>query len=346
MFLIFWIVASVLSIVFESVESIRAQFASHFFILDAISFVVFFIEYSLRVYAYPEENRAKQPLALRFKFMSSISGLLDLVAILPFMLEMLFSNFIDLRFLRIIRMVRLLKLGRYSSASDTMFAVIKKEAPVLMASSFVMGLLVFITAAFGYLLERGAQPDKFENIPQSLYWAVITLASVGYGDISPITPGGRFMTVVLALVGIGIFAIPAAIMASGFTDQLRMNREKLKLDLLKQLEGKEITDELKAEFTAIAKHKHLSDAEIEDLLELAEKKSTNTENDDQQYESLTQIRINPEYALAQYRTLLSKMRELAAIADNAYITSQLQRQNDSTEMERDVWQRVNNGRPR
>ena len=93
-------------------------------------------------------------------------------------------------------MVRLLKLGRYSSASDTMFAVIKKEAPVLMASSFVMGLLVFITAAFGYLLERGAQPDKFENIPQSLYWAVITLASVGYGVVDDVVAASFLATTI------------------------------------------------------------------------------------------------------------------------------------------------------
>jgi hypothetical protein len=144
---------------------------------------------------------------------------------LPFLLEAVLTSFIDLRFLRIVRLVRLLKLGRYNKSTATMFMVVRRELPVLLASSFIMMMLVFMTAAMGYLLERGAQPDKFEDIPTAMYWAIITLASVGYGDITPVTPAGRFLTVSLALLGIGVFAIPAAIMSSAFTDQLRMDRE-------------------------------------------------------------------------------------------------------------------------
>jgi voltage-gated potassium channel Kch len=92
--------------------------------------------------------------------------------------------------------------------------VIAREWPVMAASAFIMLLLVVMTASLGYLFEHEAQPEKFENIPQSIYWAVITLASVGYGDISPVTPAGRAMTIVLALIGIGIFAIPAALLSS------------------------------------------------------------------------------------------------------------------------------------
>ncbi len=346
MFLIFWIVISVLSIVFESVDGIRTHFSLHFFILDAASFVVFATEYCLRVYAYPEELKTRNAFLARTKFMTSFGGLLDLVAILPFMLEMLLGNFVDLRFLRIVRMVRLLKLGRYSSASDTMFAVIKKEAPVLMASSFVMGLLVFITAALGYTLERDAQPDKFENIPQALYWAVITLASVGYGDISPITPGGRLVTVILALVGIGIFAIPAAIMASGFTDQLRMNREQLKLDLLLEIQGKELNEANIEAFTQHAKNKNLTDREIRELLEQSQE--ANTENDvrNEQHDSLILASKNNEYALAHYRILLSRLQALVSVADNKYIQHQLQADQQSNELERNIWQELNRSRPK
>jgi hypothetical protein len=240
------------------------------------------------------------------------------------MLEMLLGNSVDLRFLRIVRMVRLLKLGRYSSASDTMFAVIKKEAPVLMASSFVMGLLVFITAALGYTLERDAQPDKFENIPQALYWAVITLASVGYGDISPVTSAGRFVTVILALVGIGIFAIPAAIMASGFTDQLRMNREQLKLDLLLEIKGKELTEADIEAFTQHAKTKNLADREIEEIIALSQAENLETNLHNEQHDSLILASKNNEYALAHYRILLSRLQALVSVADNRYIQHQLQ----------------------
>jgi voltage-gated potassium channel Kch len=225
LFLIFWIAVSTLSIVLESVDSIRANFEIHFFILDTIAFCLFTLEYVLRIYASAENDKAN-PLRARWKFGSSFSGLIDLVSILPFILEVLFSNLIDVRFLRIVRLVRLLKLSRYNKSTSTMFLVIKRELPVLAASSFIMMMLVFITAAVGYLLERGAQPDKFEDIPTAMYWAVVTLASVGYGDITPITPAGRLLTVLLALVGIGVFAIPAAIMSSAFTDQLRVEREE------------------------------------------------------------------------------------------------------------------------
>lgn len=343
-FLIFWIVLSVLSIVLESVESIRVHFGAHFAWLDAASFIVFATEYTLRVYAYPEQDRSSTALMQRFRFIKSPSGLLDLVAILPFMLELVLGGTLDLRFLRIIRMVRLLKLGRYSSASETMFAVIRKETPVLLAALFMIALLVFMMAAFGYLLERDAQPDKFENIPQSIYWAVITLASVGYGDISPVTPGGRLITVVLALVGIGLFAIPAAIMASGFTDQLRMNREKLKQDLLAEARAGVFDEAAREAFIHNAKHHHLTVVEINQLIDEIEKGDDSIETTQGEFESLALAAKNPEFALAQYHTLVSRLRELAAVADGAYIRQHLDKPGQATDLDRAIWQQVDRSR--
>lgn len=343
-FLIFWIVLSVLSIVLESVDSVRAHFAAHFAWLDTASFIVFAIEYVLRVYASPEQDRSKAAWLLRVRFVKSPSGFLDLIAILPFMLELMFGGALDLRFLRIIRMVRLLKLGRYSSASDTMFAVIRKEMPVLLAALFMITLLVFMMAAFGYLLERDAQPDKFENIPQSIYWAVITLASVGYGDISPVTPGGRVITVILALVGIGLFAIPAAIMASGFTDQLRMNREKLKQDLLAEARSTPFDDAAREAFMHHAHQHHLSAMEINQLIAEIEKGDDSIETSRGEFESLALAAQNPEFALAQYRTLVARLRELAAVADGGYIRQQLDKPGEATDLDRAIWQHID--RPR
>ncbi len=344
-FLIFWIVLSVLSIVLESVDSIRALFGMHFAVFDVASFVVFATEYLLRIYAMPEEDPERKPFLLRYRFASSPSGLLDLFAILPFMIELLVGGAVDLRFLRIVRMVRLLKLGRYSSASDTMFSVIRKEMPVLMAAMFMIALLVFMMAAFGYLLEREAQPDKFENIPQSIYWAVITLASVGYGDISPVTPGGRMITVVLALVGIGIFAIPAAIMASGFTDQLRMNRERIKQELVAMGLAQEFGEAAREEFVQVARQHHLSNGEIAELIAIIEKGGDTTETPAGEFEGLALAAHNPEYAVAQYRTLVARLRELAAVADTAYIERSLQQPGQASELERTVWEQVQRSRP-
>jgi len=110
----------------------------------------------------------------------------------------------------------------------------------------------------GYLFEHDAQPDKFENIPQAIYWAVVTLASVGYGDISPVTPMGRALTVVLALIGIGIFAIPAGLLASAFSDQLRIDREDFKRRLLHACEGGNSAARARELIAAEAERLHLS----------------------------------------------------------------------------------------
>lgn len=345
-FLIFWIVLSVLSIVLDSVESINVHFGAHFAWLDTASFIVFMLEYALRVYASAEEDRTRSPLAQRFRFIKSASGLLDLITILPFMLEMALGGSVDLRFLRIVRMIRLLKLSRYSSASDTMFAVIRKEIPVLLAALFMISMLVFMMAAFGYLLERDAQPDKFENIPQSVYWAVITLASVGYGDISPVTPGGRLVTVILALMGIGLFAVPAAVMASGFTDQLRLNREKLKQDLMTQACSGVFDEDARVAFINNAKHHHLTMTEINQLIAEIERGNDSTETPRGEFESLALAANNPEFALAQYRTLVSRLRELAAVADDAYIRQHLDQPGQSTDLDRLIWEQIDRSRPK
>jgi hypothetical protein len=125
-----------------------------------------------------------------------------------------------------------------------------------------MLLLIVLAASLGYLLEHESQPDKFENIPQAIYWAVITLASVGYGDISPVTPWGRTLTVVLSLVGVGIFAIPAGLLASAFTDQLRIDRDNFKRQLLEDLQAGDNLPTRKAAIAEEAERLHLSPEDI------------------------------------------------------------------------------------
>jgi hypothetical protein len=227
-----------------------------------------------------------------------------------------------------------------------MFTVIRKELPVLMAAMFMITLLVFMMAAFGFLLERDAQPDKFENIPQSIYWAVITLASVGYGDISPITPGGRFITVVLALIGIGIFAIPAAILASGFTDQLRSNRERIKQELLAMGRESEFDANAREEFIKAAHQHHLSNHEIKEMIALIEQGDDPIETPAGEFGSLTLAAENPEYALAQYRMLVARMSELSSVADTQKLGKVLQQPGQANELERAIWEQIDRSRPR
>ncbi|MEY3876302.1 MAG: hypothetical protein RIR50_1474, partial [Pseudomonadota bacterium] len=226
-FIVIWVIVSVLAVILESVHGIHYLLNLEFIVLDAIAVGIFTLEYCLRMYCCVEEPGFKRAVTGRLKMAKSTSSIIDILAIAPFFLEVFLHHLIDLRFMRVFRLLRLLKLSRYTGATQSLSKVIVREWPVMAASAFIMLLLVVMTASLGYLFEHEAQPDKFENIPQAIYWAVITLASVGYGDISPITPAGRAITIVLALIGIGIFAIPAALLSSAFSDQLKRDRESL-----------------------------------------------------------------------------------------------------------------------
>jgi voltage-gated potassium channel Kch len=268
-FIVIWVIVSVLAVILESVETIEFALQLEFIVLDTLAVTVFTVEYLMRVYSAVEQPGFRRPIFGRLRFAKTPGALIDLLAILPFFLEVVLHHLIDLRFLRVFRLMRLLKLTRYTGATKTLGRVIRREWPVLGASAFVMLLLVVLTASLGYLFEHDAQPDKFENIPQSIYWAVVTLASVGYGDISPVTPMGRAMTIVLALLGIGIFAIPAALLSSAFTDQLRIERETLQNELYNMLADGTISEEEQELIQAEAKRLHLSQEEIHRLIEKA-----------------------------------------------------------------------------
>lgn len=267
--IVIWVIISVLCVILESVHSVNYYLHSEFVILDIMAVAVFSTEYLMRLYSCPEDPRYQAWFTGRLKNATTATSIIDLLAILPFYLESLLHHLFDLRFLRVFRLMRLLKLARYSGATQSLFVVIKREWPVMKASAFIMILLVMLAACLGYLFEHEAQPDKFENIPQSIYWAVVTLASVGYGDISPVTPAGRAMTIVLALLGIGIFAIPAAILSSALSDQLRIEREKMMNELYHMLEDGVISAEEQELIEAEAKRLHLSKSELDRLLEKA-----------------------------------------------------------------------------
>jgi hypothetical protein len=197
-----------------------------------------------------------------------------------------------------------------------------------------MFLLVVLTASMGFIFEHAAQPDKFENIPQSIYWAVITLASVGYGDISPITPMGRALTVVLSLVGIGIFAIPAGLLASAFTDQLRIDRESFKRTLAEAYNDEKIEPREQEHIIAEAERLHLSDTEFELLL--LEAKEDYEKNKAVQELNFGHLLLDPtthpEFAAEQFRILVAQLRLLSKAVAHAPIVETLSAKETSDEL--------------
>lgn len=339
MFIVIWVMISVIAVVLESVESVYNVLALEFVILDIVAVSVFTAEYLMRLYSCVENPRYKHWLAGRYNYATTPTTVIDFLAIVPFFLEALLHHLFDLRFLRVFRLMRLMKLTRYTGATQTLLNAMKREGPVIGASAFIMMLLVVLAASLGYLFEHDAQPDKFENIPQSIYWSVITLASVGYGDISPVTPGGRIITVVLALLGIGIFAVPAAVLSSAFNDQLRIDREKMQEELYKMLEDGTISEDEQSTIDREAARLNLSADEVQRILDRAHRQ--HAEDKKQRggipYELLQE---KPRIALEQFRLLLGQMKQVTALADRQKLDELLARADETTALERQVWQQL------
>jgi voltage-gated potassium channel Kch len=334
-FIVIWVIVSVLAVILESVHSIHYLLSLEFLILDAIAVSVFTIEYCLRLYCCVEEPGYKKAVSGRLKLAKSTSAIIDLLAIAPFFLEVFLHHLFDLRFMRVFRLLRLLKLTRYTGATTSLSKVIVREWPVMAASAFIMLLLVVMTASLGYLFEHEAQPEKFENIPQSIYWAVITLASVGYGDISPITPAGRAMTIVLAFIGIGIFAIPAALLSSAFSDQLKMDRESLVNKLFDMLADGDIDEEEAKYIKSEAKRLHLSDDEVKVLIDKAKRERELM--DDVSSLPLHKIAANPDHAVEHYKFLLGQIRQINLLGNQEKIEQSLSKPGRLTDTDKQLW---------
>ena len=337
-----WVIISVLAVVLESVHSISYVINIEFVILDALAVAIFSVEYCMRIYACVEEPGFTKPLAGRLKQATTPATMIDFLAILPFFLEVVLTHVFDLRFLRVFRLARLLKLTRHSDATNILGKVLVREWPVMSASAFIMLLLLVLTASLGYLFEHEAQPDKFENIPTAFYWAVITLASVGYGDISPVTPVGRAMTIVLALIGIGIFAIPAALLSSAFSDQLIKEREALKATMLAMLKDGNLSDEEILVIRQEANRLHLTIEEINSIIE------TLVRQQEEERNSIHKLPVHiiaekPAYAVEHYKNLLSQINQLALTTDAQQFETAAKQSDRLTASELAIWHQIKAG---
>jgi voltage-gated potassium channel len=165
-------------------------------------------------------------------------ALTDLVAILPFYMSMFFS--IDTRILRVFRLLRVFKLSRHFSVLGVLGTVLRNESATLLSAIFVMVILVVLSASGIYAVERNIQPEAFGNIPSAMWWATVTLTTVGYGDVVPVTIAGRLLGVCITVLGVGMAALPAGIIASGFTTELARRRESYELTAKKILMDGEI----------------------------------------------------------------------------------------------------------
>ncbi|HLO81833.1 MAG TPA: ion transporter [Chitinophagaceae bacterium] len=216
------IILNVIAVILETVPEIYQPFHTEFHYFDLFSITVFSVEYILRVWSATVEARYKHPVKGRLKYMFTAGAMIDLLAILPSFLHSFIG--LDLRVLRILRLARFLRLFRltsYMKSTKMVVDVFRLRVNELVLSFILAVFLIIISSSIMYFAEHQAQPKEFKSIPHAIYWSVITLTTTGYGDVVPKTTIGRFMTGILILIGVGIFALPAGIITAGFLEEFR-----------------------------------------------------------------------------------------------------------------------------
>ena len=226
-FIIVLILLNVLAVLLETVESLDQQYGQFFHRFEIFSVVIFTIEYLLRLWTCTYDERYLHPVRGRLKYMISWEAIVDLMAILPFYLPFILAfDSRSIRALRLFRLLRLFKLGRYSNAVMLLGKVIQYRKEQLIITFSGVMILLIISSTFMYYIEKEAQPVDFSSIPSTMWWGVATLTTVGYGDVTPITPLGKFFGAFIAILGIGAFAVPAGILATGFESALGKKGKK------------------------------------------------------------------------------------------------------------------------
>ena len=214
------VVASIAAIVLETVPRLAERYQLWFTLIEIAAVVVFSVEYALRVWCAPEHTpyRDMTPLAARLAHVRTPSAIVDLLAVLPVYLSFVVSA--DLKVLLLLRLLRFFKLARYSPGMRSLVAALDAERKALGASAIILFGLVLVAASAMHFVEHEAQPQAFGTIPDAMWWAVVTLTTVGYGDVVPVTLGGRLVASVTMLMGLMMLALPIGIVATAFAEEI------------------------------------------------------------------------------------------------------------------------------
>ncbi len=215
---------SVATVILETVDEYHIAYGSFFHSIEIVAVTIFTIEYLLRIWIAPLDPQYAGRFG-RLRYAVSLMAIIDLVAILPTFLPMFFPmDLLFLRFLRTFRLFRLFKMSRYVQSLNTLDDAIIAKKEELLVSMAMIAILLLFSSSLMYLVEHEAQPDKFPSIPAALWWGIVTLTSVGYGDTFPITPLGKLLGGFTAFLGVAMFALPTGIFAAGFAEELAKRR--------------------------------------------------------------------------------------------------------------------------
>lgn len=219
-FLVLLILVNLLVVILESVPSLLARYRYEFTVVELVSLVVFSVEYFLRIWVAPEHAPYHEHSAARarWKFIASPVGIIDLLAILPFWFAFAVPE--DLRVILVLRIVRFLKLARYSPGLHSLLDAISAERRALLACLVIFLGATLFSGALMHLAERHAQPDKLGTLPDALWWAFVTLGTIGYGDVVPVTYLGKTIAGFTILFALVMIALPVGIIATAFSEEI------------------------------------------------------------------------------------------------------------------------------
>jgi voltage-gated potassium channel len=242
------IVINLVAVALESVPAYGARYGLAFDVIEYFSLVVFTIEYALRLWGAVEHgpHQHLSPARARLKYALSPAGLVDLVAVLPFWLALVLPA--DFRFVLVFRMVRFFKIARYSPAMRSLLEVLYRERRALFGCLVITMGIALVAAALMHLAEGKVQPDKLGTIPDALWWAIVTVGTIGYGDVVPVTALGKVIATATIFVGLVLMALPIGIIATAFSEQIH-RRDFIvtwgmiaKVPLFAELDAGEIAD--------------------------------------------------------------------------------------------------------
>ena len=203
----------------ETLPNFDRATGSFIYNFQEAALVVLTVEFFLRIWVEPEKTAPAGELVCRIAYLKSPLGIVDFLAVLPAWVSLIYP--VELHWFELAAALSLFKLSRYVPALSLVANVVVRQGRSIFAALVVLSILLVFAATVIYLFEYEAQPNSFESIPQSLWWAISTMATVGYGDMAPITPIGRLIGGVAMVFGIAMFAVPAGILASGFAEELR-----------------------------------------------------------------------------------------------------------------------------
>lgn len=218
------VILDVTAFVLETSEAIAADYDRLFRTIDWTAQIFFTIGYFLRMWSCTADRRYRSPLRGRIRYGLTPLAIVDLLAILPFYIIQIFPQLQFVAATRLFRLFRLLKISRYSESLRTLGGVMRLKSRELLMTLFSVLILLIFASSLMFFAETKAQPEAFPSIPAAMWWGVVTLTTVGYGDVYPVTPIGKLFGALLAFLGIGLFALPAGIIASGFSEEIERRK--------------------------------------------------------------------------------------------------------------------------